>query len=103
MIVYAEVLNDALSAAAADAAVIDALLNAQQPGNFMRLDEGAQLAAMRAIEDKDLFASILASLKTNLYAHPKVWKVINYEGPSYQEGGYLNRGAGDIDWLPETE
>jgi hypothetical protein len=29
--------------------------------------------------------------------------MLGYEGPSFERGGYLNRGAGDIDWLPETD
>jgi hypothetical protein len=101
--VYAEVLSDALTTTADDSTTIAARLDTQQADAFMDLDEEAQLVVMRAIESDELFTAILASLKTNLYGHPKVWGVMDYEGPSYQDGGYLNRGAGEIDWLPEGE
>jgi len=103
--VYTEVLNDALAATVGDASLrdVETLLNAQQSADFMDIDEGGQLSAMRAIEGDDSFAAVLNVLKTQLYDHPAVWEVINYEGPSYQNGGYLNRGAGEIDWLPEAD
>ena len=101
--VYVEALGAALTSTADESSTIAALVDAQQTDAFMDLEDEAQLAAMHAVESEELFTAILASLKTNLYGHPKVWEVISYEGPSYQNGGYLNRGAGDIDWLPEGE
>lgn len=101
--VYAEVLSDALAITADESSVIAALLDVQQTDGFMDLDEEAQLVAIQTVESEELFKAILAALKTNLYRHPKVWEVIEYEGPSYQNGGYLNRGAGEIAWLPEGE
>jgi hypothetical protein len=29
------------------------------------------------------------------------WKHVGYPGPSKDFGGYLRRGAGEIDWLGE--
>lgn len=101
--VYAEVLGDALAATADKSSTITALLDSQQDDAFIDVDEEPQLVAMRAVESEELFTTILAALKTNMYGHPKVWDVIHYEGPTYQDGGYLNRGAGEIDWLPEGE
>jgi hypothetical protein len=100
--VYAEVLHDSLAAVADDSqgSRLETMLNEQQTAAFVDIDEGAQLAAMQAIENEVVFSSVLAAVKAHLYNHPAVWKVINYEGPSYQHGGYLHRGAGDIDWLP---
>jgi hypothetical protein len=31
-----------------------------------------------------------------------VWKVLGYEGPSAELGGYINRGFSDIDWLQDA-
>ena len=103
--VYAEVFNDALTATLDDdqLTAIEDLLNAQQSAGFMSIDEEAQLAALGAIENEAAFADVLAAFKTHMYNHPAVWAVLGYEGPSYQNGGYLNRGAGDIDWLSEGE
>jgi hypothetical protein len=35
------------------------------------------------------------------YNLPAVWKKLGYQGSSWQFGGYLNRGFGDIAWLPK--
>lgn len=107
--VYAEVLDQALTATAGDdsfAAVLRAAedaLNAQQSADFVALDEDAQIAAMTAVEDMDFFAAIQSAVSQRLYYHPAIWTLLGYEGPSYQQGGYLNRGAGEIDWLPEAD
>lgn len=103
--VYAAVLDDALAAAADDEShtAVATLLNDHQSVDFLAIDEDAQLEAMRAIENETSFADILGAVKTGMYNNPSVWTVINYEGPSYQNGGYLNRGAGNIDWLPGAD
>jgi hypothetical protein len=106
--VYANVLDGALTAVATDMAFADALgaaeaaLNAHQPQAFVELDETTQIAAMRAVEGQPFFATIQEAVRSRLYEHPAVWTLIGYEGPSFEKGGYLNRGAGVIDWLPEA-
>jgi len=37
-----------------------------------------------------------------LYDDREVWNLLGYEGPSYDKGGYLNRGFDDLDWLPKA-
>lgn len=107
--VYAEILDQALTATAADGSFAGMLraaetaLNAQQPADFTALEEEDQVAAMTAVEHMDFFAAIQGAVRSRLYYHPAIWALLNYEGPSYQLGGYLNRGAGVIDWLPEGE
>jgi hypothetical protein len=104
--VYAEVLDLALTAVAGNTALAEMLnaaeaaLNAGQPQPFVELDEDAQVAAMQANEDQPFFAPIQEAVRSRLYNHTAVWALIGYEGPSYQRGGYLNQGAGVIDWLP---
>jgi len=107
--VYAEILGDALSAAAADdsfAVVLDdvgAALESQTGGDFVEADEADQIAAMRAIENESAFATIRATVRDGIYQHPACWEIIGYGGPSFEKGGYLHRGVGEIDWLPEGE
>jgi hypothetical protein len=36
-----------------------------------------------------------------LYNDHEVWELLGYEGPSFDQGGYLNRGFDDLDWLPD--
>jgi hypothetical protein len=105
---YANVLDGALTSVAGDPTFADTLtvaeeaLNTQQPQSFVDLDESAQLAAMRAVESQPFFATIQEAVRSRLYNHPAVWAVVGYEGPSFEKGGYLNRGAGVIDWLLEV-
>src|SRR5262245_54118828 len=107
--VYAEVLDQALTAVAGDAAFAETLsaaetaLNAHQPQPFVDLDEAAQIAAMQAVESQPFFASIQEAVRSRLYNHPAVWALVGYEGHSFARGGYLNQGAGVIDWLPEGQ
>ena len=107
--VYMDVLNLAMSATASDgsfAALLDtaaAALNANQSAGFADLDEAAQIAALRSIESQPFFAAIQMNVGTMFYYHPAVWALLGYEGPSFDKGGYLHRGSGDIDWLPERK
>jgi hypothetical protein len=107
--VYAEVLDGVLADTAAAASFAETLkaaeaaLDGRQEAGFMELDQDAQIAALRAVEGEGFFAAIQASVRFGLYGHPAVWQLIGYEGPSYQDGGYLHRGAGEIDWLPEAD
>ena len=103
--VFASILDDALGATAADgafAATLDAATEAL-PGAFTALDEASQVEALNAVQDEAFFGAIFFNVRLRLYNHPAVWAVLNYEGPSWQKGGYLNRGAGEIDWLPEAD
>ena len=107
--VYAAVLDQVLASTAGDGSFAEMLgaaeeaLNAQQPADFTELDEQAQIAAMQAIEGMDLLGAIQNAVRSKLYYHPAVWEHLGYEGPSFAKGGYLHRGSGDIDWLPEGE
>ena len=102
-----DVLNLAMSATASDgsfAALLDTAidaLNTNQPGAFMDLDEAGQVAALQSVESQPFFAAIQMSVGTTFYYHPAVWALLGYEGPSFDKSGYLHRGSGDIDWLPE--
>jgi len=107
--VYAAVLDQVLASMAGDESFAEMLgtaeeaLNAQQTADFTELNEQAQIAAMQAIEGMDLFGAIQSAVRSKLYNHPAVWVHLGYDGPSFAKGGYLHRGSGNIDWLPEAE
>lgn len=107
--VYAEVLDQAMAMVASDkdfeAMLADASkqLDDSAAGNFMTASPEAQLAALQAVQDQPYFAGIQAAVSNRLYSHEGSWDMLNYGGPSYPHGGYIDRGAGDIDWLPETK
>ncbi len=107
--VYAKVLDDALASTVDDESFAETLrsaeqaLNSQQQADFIDLDADAQIEAMRAVEQMNFFTAIQGAVKIRFYNHPAIWRVLGYEGPSFEQGGYLNRGAGEIDWLPEGD
>jgi len=104
---YAGMLDQALSDTAAseafaayfEAAV--AALDRQSGGSWSELDDAAQIDAMRSIEAEPYFVAIREQVRFGIYNSRAFWKHVGYPGPSKGFGGYLHRGAGDIDWLPE--
>lgn len=108
--VYAEVvLDQALASTAADASLAETLRQAEialdgQGTTFVERDEASQLAALRAVERSPFFNAIHVTVRSRFYNHPAVWEHLGYAGPSYAQGGYLNRGAGEVgDWLAEVK
>ncbi|MEJ8474797.1 Twin-arginine translocation pathway signal [Roseibium algae] len=54
---------------------------------------------LRGMEESPFFQTIRGGLVTGLYNQKAVWPVFGYEGESYSEGGYINRGFDDISWI----
>ena len=105
--VYAEVLDQAMAMVADDSRFelllreADAALERSHSGPFFDATPEAQLAALQSIDQEAYFGPVQAAVANRLYSHPKAWKMMAYEGPSWTRGGWLDRGAGNIDWLPE--
>ena len=70
-------------------------------GDFRDLDEDAATSVLRRIENTEFFGFIRRTTVLNLYDDPEVWDAVGYEGPSFDKGGYVNRGFNDLDWLPD--
>jgi len=104
--VYADVIDDVLSAAADDSSMMEILgnavtaLNAAQYGNWFEIGADDQIKAMMVVENEAFFAAIQGAVMARFYNHPKVWEHIGYPGSSVEYGGYVDRGFDDIDWLP---
>ena len=69
--------------------------------SFSSMDPVAATSYLKGIEDSPFFAIVKGSGLVALYNNHEVWKTLGYEGPSFDLGGYLNRGFNDLDWLPE--
>ncbi|MCP5144130.1 MAG: gluconate 2-dehydrogenase subunit 3 family protein [Gammaproteobacteria bacterium] len=104
--VYTHVV-DTLLAQAADDTALRALLEQ----GIAQLDAAAgatpwrDLARQQRLKildaiSKDAFFQRVRVAATSIYGDPEVWQRIGYPGSSIEHGGYLNRGFGDIDWLP---
>tara|TARA_R110000868_G_scaffold344920_1_gene605991 strand:+ start:66 stop:590 length:525 start_codon:yes stop_codon:yes gene_type:complete len=54
---------------------------------------------LRAMENSPFFQQIRGGLVTGLYNQKAVWPIFGYEGESFSQGGYIDRGFDDINWL----
>jgi hypothetical protein len=54
---------------------------------------------LRGMEDSAFFQTIRGGLVTGLYNQKAVWPLFGYEGESYSQGGYIDRGFNDITWV----
>lgn len=101
--VYAGVLDRALSDVATGAqfaARLDAAadaLDARAGGAWQQLDAAKQLEAMEAIGAESFFVAIQNQVRAGIYNGAAFWEHVGYPGPSTGFGGYIHRGAGDID------
>ena len=76
-------------------------LDKAMPMPFVEMSEGNQLKALEAIESSDFFQTIRFKVVAVLYNNPRIWEAFGYEGPSYEFGGYIERGFNDLGWLPD--
>lgn len=61
--------------------------------------EDDRVAILRGMEQSVFFQKIRGGLVTGLYNQKEVWPLFGYEGESFSQGGYINRGFDDITWL----
>lgn len=67
---------------------------------FVELDDAAAFSTLEAMAATAFFQSIRGSAITGLYDDREVWGLLGYEGASFDQGGYLDRGFDDLQWLP---
>ena len=105
--VYARVadkLVEAAEASAETARVIEegvAVLNDDRV--FAELSADLQLKVLEGIEHTDFFELVRSTAVVEVYTDERTWQLLGYEGPSFEKGGYINRGFNDLDWLPDPE
>jgi hypothetical protein len=75
-------------------------LDARAGGSYRALGwEDDRVAVLRDIADTPFFQGVRGGLVTGLYNQQEVWPLFGYEGESYSQGGYIDRGFDDIEWL----
>jgi len=62
-----------------------------------------QLADAKAIAGSDFFELVRSTAVVEIYSDASTWKLLGYEGASFAQGGYVERGFDDLDWLPDPE
>ena len=105
-------VKDLDTAAAGDAGMADTPMAAAIRAGLVRLDEAvggdwlaaspeAQLAAVKANTDTELFETVRGRCITSLYDNELAFAHFGYEGEAFSKGGYLGRGFDDLAWLPD--
>ncbi len=61
--------------------------------------EKDRVAILRGMEDTAFFQKVRGGLVTGLYNQKAIWPIFGYEGESYSQGGYIDRGFDDITWI----
>jgi hypothetical protein len=70
---------------------------------FVELSADEQLETLKRIEGSDFFELVRSTAVIEVYSDQRTWQLVGYEGPSFDKGGYLNRGFNDLDWLPDPD
>jgi hypothetical protein len=104
---YERVRDGLLSDAAANPRLAGVLaqgvrdLDAAGDSPFADLDAATAAAVVQRVEQSEFFQTVKTKGITTLYNDPEVWQLLGYEGASFDQGGYVDRGFDDLDWLPE--
>lgn len=81
-------------------AALDAAAKAMGHADYISIGwEGDRVDVLRSIEETGFFQTVRGGLVTGLYNQKAIWPIFGYEGESYSQGGYINRGFDDINWL----
>ena len=70
---------------------------------FAELSADLQLKVLEGIEDTEFFELVRSTAVVEVYTDERTWQLVGYEGPSFDKGGYIDRGFNDLDWLPDPE
>jgi hypothetical protein len=54
-------------------------------------------------EGSDFFELVRSTAVVEVYSDQRTWRLVGYEGPSFDQDGYLHRRFNDLDWLPDPE
>lgn len=69
---------------------------------FSELAAPVAALVLRGLDGTPFLTGIVDVAVVALYDDHEVWAVLGYEGPSYELGGYVDRGFDDLDWLPKA-
>ena len=92
--------QDSKAMVAEGVAALDAAAQAAGFDNYLAAGwEDDRVTILRSVEDSAFFQTVRGGLVTGLYNQKEVWPIFGYEGESFSQGGYIDRGFDDIDWL----
>jgi len=70
---------------------------------WKQLDEARRVAVLTDAQTTPFFAALRAATLEVLYRSPEVFAMVGYGGSAIEQGGYINRGFDEIDWLPGAQ
>lgn len=76
-------------------------LQALAGGAFTELTAQEALPLLLRVQHTTFFGFVRQTVVVSLYEDEEVWDALGYEGPSFDKGGYIDRGFDDLDWLPD--
>lgn len=84
----------------AGVAALDAAAQGKGHARYLSMGwERERTDILRSMEESAFFQTVRGGLVTGLYNQKAVWPLFGYEGESYSQGGYIDRGFDDINWL----
>lgn len=92
--------DDPASAAALRQGLIDLDAHAGDDRAFAELPVEQATEVITPMAGTPLFELVKAKTVLTLYDDREVWELLGYEGESFSQGGYLERGFAELDWLP---
>ena len=91
---------DAAPGVEAGIAALDAAAQGAGHADYLSMGwERDRVDILRGMENSAFFQQVRGGLVTGLYNNKAVWPIFGYEGESFSEGGYIDRGFNDINWL----
>jgi hypothetical protein len=69
--------------------------------SFDSLSKAKATDYLKSIEGSSFFSLVHGTTVTGLYTDSEVYKMLGYEGESFDQGGYVDRGFNDLNWLPD--
>ena len=78
-----------------------AALDKATRGSFVTASDAKKLEAVKSLEGTPFFNTVRGQCITSLYNNDMAFAHFGYPGPSWDKGGYINRGFNDLKWLPD--
>lgn len=84
-------------------ASLDAAAQTQAKKNYTDIaSEADRVKILKAMSGGDFFKKLRGDLVVSLYNQPAVWAKLGYQGPSSDQGGYIQRGFDDQTWMAKA-
>ena len=105
--VYALLVKDLDGAAGKDPKTAQMLgegvaaLDKAAGGSFAAASDANKLEAVKSLQGTPFFNTVRGQCITSLYDNDMAFAHFGYPGPSWDKGGYMNRGFNDLKWLPD--